>query len=713
LNFREQKKNDFIFRPSKEKQRTPQKSRGGEEWDRDKHRELLEEIAERNLDEKFRATTSAICRKEVRDPETIYFVIEIEKGIRIGSKNTLIEKLSAKVHDYLDEKHTTLLVSVPASIVKQYEERELPLPIKEPLLDIRELRYEEQVSKGILKDSEWMNSPKAIIVHTIPNIDETVAQKYMAEIKGYFQKTEHQVIWIEEPKQGMLLAKIKRAPAEELLKKTNIVYRLEALPIGVATSSTGKKFRIKGKVSSLTNNWNSQSIAELPIVCISDTGVNSIPQISSIIYERNKEDCFADLDDSHPEGHGTPIAYLVSFGEDYATPRARVISHKIFSEQFSDVAFEGMLKAIKLYSTKCRIFSSSIVFDDADALSAYAKLDKLIQEKNICFVSAAGNINNPLEQMNSVGHYPSYINSFPVLYPAQNTHVIGVGAITRKEKSGSIAPKDCLSPITRCGKSLRRLYDSKKPDIVEHGGNMCYDGTSIGIGVSSFCKTGTPSDTFIGTSFSAPLIAGRLAEIVAKYGNQIRNSETLKAILFMSCDHRESTCFGNGIPHQFLTVNENNAVFVFEGFIRLSDLTSPSHRIEYYSRIAVPVPAGVKQIDMCLVHSDNYSVSEPTLDTYLYARAWKAGRPSSPVPPDNKDELHKKEYVKFLRWSHKRKSMQGTWDFDIVPETSSFIDNSTKKNVLVRYGCVILLTAETGRFRSLTEDCIAEMNRWK
>lgn len=160
-------------------------------------------------------------------------------------------------------------------------------------------------------------------------------------------------------------------------------------------------------------------------------------------------------------------------------------------------------------------------------------------------------------------------------------------------------------------------------------------------------------------------------------------------------------------------MNENNAVFVFEGAIRLSDLTSPKHRTEYYSRISVPVPAGAKQIDMCLVHSDNYSVSEPTLDTYLYTRAWKAGRPSSPVPPNDKDEQHKKEYVKFLRWSYSRKSMGGTWDFDIVPETSSFIDDSTKKSIVVRYGCVILLTAEAGRLRSLTEDCMAEMNRWK
>jgi len=33
LNFREQKKSDFIFRSSKDMSRTPQKPHGGEKWD--------------------------------------------------------------------------------------------------------------------------------------------------------------------------------------------------------------------------------------------------------------------------------------------------------------------------------------------------------------------------------------------------------------------------------------------------------------------------------------------------------------------------------------------------------------------------------------------------------------------------------------------------------------------------------------------------------
>jgi hypothetical protein len=709
LNLRERKESDFIFRPSEEGTRRFTKPHGGEKYDTQKHKELIERIAERKLEEKFRATTSAIGRKEIKDPEKVYFVIEIDKGTRPGKRNDLIERLSARVHDFLDERHNTILISIPASLTKQYAEKELPLPIKEPLLNIRELRYDEQVSKGVLEDSKWENLPKAIIVHMIPNIDETTAEKYLKEVEEYFRKTNQDIIWVAEPKQGMLLANLKRAPAEDLLKRTNIVYRLEALPTGTATDSVGRKFRVKGKTSSLAGNWSFPSIDRLPIVCIPDTGVSSIQRLSGVIYERNKEACFDDVEDSDPEGHGTPIACLVSFGEDGATARARIISHKIYSDQIPDASFEGMLKAVELYASKCRIFTSSIVFDE-DALSAYAKLDELIQRRNICFISSAGNI--PPERMNSSGHYPSYIRDFPVLYPAQNPNVIGVGAITRKEKNGSIAPKNALSPFTRCGKSLHRLYDSKKPDIVEHGGNICHDGNKEGIGVASFRKTGQPTDTFVGTSFSAPLVAGRLSEIVAKYGTQVNNAETLKAILFMSCDNREADCFGNGVPHQFLSVTEDKAVLVFEGSIHLSDLTSPRVGTEYYSKISVPVPAGVKEIDMCLVHSDDYTVSEPTLDTYLHVRAKKTGR-RSVVPSNNKEEEDRREYVKFLKWSFERKSMEGRWDFEIVPKTSEFIDDSTMKNIKVRYGCVILLRAEPLRFRPLTEDVIAEMNRWK
>ncbi len=122
---------------------------------------------------------------------------------------------------------------------------------------------------------------------------------------------------------------------------------------------------------------------------------------------------------------------------------------------------------------------------------------------------------------------------------------------------------------------------------------------------------------------------------------------------------------------------------------------------------------GTETIDMCLVHSDNYMLSKPSLNTFLHVKAWKSGRPSSPIHPDNRDEQDKKTNVKFYRWTFGTKSMQATWDFHIIPAPTQFIDIANSQKTFVRYGCVILLSSLARRFRPLTDDVWAEMNRWK
>jgi hypothetical protein len=708
---RERELRDFVIRPSKNGSRELQKPRGGGEYDPEEYKEMVEVVSERKLDRKFRNTVSKIRCKDIKDPEAVYLVVEFSKESSDNKKNGVIQKLDAKVHDYLDKKHNTALVSVSASFAKRYERRNLPIGTKEPLIDIRELKLDEQISKGIRKVPEWETTPRSILVHTIPNVDVETTQKYVGEVAKYLKLSQQYISW-SNPKQGMLLANLQKTSAETLLEKTNVVYKLEPLPLGIATSIIAKKPTLRSaKPASLTPIAELGQVTSLPLVCVADTGLNNISQLSHVTAARSKENDFATPDDSDANGHGTPISYLVSFGEEGKVPRARIISHKIYSEGIPNVAFDGMFNAIDTYAPNCRIFTSSITFSDEDseALLAYSKLDRLIQEKNICFVSAAGNL--PYD-LTTLRNYPRSVLNSPVLFPAQNAHVIGVGAIARKEKTGAIAPRDSLSPFTRCGKTLSQLYSAQKPDAVEHGGNICPDGDSTGIGVVSYKKTGEKADSFIGTSFSAPLVAGHLAEIIAKYGNEIRNCEAFKALLFLSCSHRDIAGFGNGLPARFLSAESNQAVFLFEGSVKLSDFSTKGKWTEFYSQVSVPVPAATKLIEMCLVHSDNFSLSEPSLDTYLRVRARKSGS-NSIVEPDNQEEQNKVQYVKFYRWTFKSRSMQAAWDFEIVPVTSRFIDDKNKKNITVRYGCAVLLSAPSIGSQSLTDDAIAEMNRWR
>lgn len=707
------KKRDFIFRTPKPGHRELQKSHGGEPYNAEEHEELLGEIAERKLDEKFQSTITAIRKKEVRDHGAMYFVIEMDGEAPESLKDKLLKKLEATVHDYIDEYHSKALISIPTKLASRYTSRNLPLEVKEPLHNIRELKYEEQFSKSLARNERWIQSEKSIIIHIMPNTDEATAIKYLEGILQYLKQNNKEIIAETNTKLHLLVAVMQRTEADDLLKKANTVYKFEPVPIATAASIIGKKPRLKGRPASTSAGIVGRlPVTGLPWVCVPDTGANPIPQICSVL-ERDKDIYFKDTDDSDPKGHGTPIAHLVAFGENGTSPRARVISYKIYSPEIDDMVFNGMVSALEKYSQNCKLFSSSITFDatDNDSLLCYSKLGKMIQEKNVCFVSPVGNIYDELIDRK---RYPRMLANYPIDFPAQNPQVIAVSSIAKRVKPGfSIAPVNCLSPFTKAGRTLTDTFDSIKPDLVEHGGNICDDLDSTGIGVCSFLKDGTPCDDFRGSSFAAPLAAGKLAEILGKYGNRAQNAETLKALLLMSCDRKGLDGYGYGFPSTFLEVNEDQALFIYEGIIRLPDRSQEKIEIEYFDTVSVPVPAGTQTIDMCLVHSDNYMLSKPSLNTYLHVKAWKSGRPSSPIHPDNRDEQSKKTNVKFYRWTFGTKSMQATWDFQITPSPTQYIDITNSKKTFVRYGCVILLSSQTRRFRPLTDDVWAEMNRWK
>jgi hypothetical protein len=716
LNEKNQR-DDFFFVSSEDREWRVGKPHGGPKYDKEAYEQRKREIDARDLDEKVRATASSLRQKEIRDPRNLYFVIQIEKEAATGKIHNVLERLSATVHTYLSKDHTILLVSASEQEIHRYEEEGLPLAMKEPLIDFRELRPSEQISKE-LEAKDWDRMPRPVILHLIPNIGTSEATSYLDRLSKYFESIKCKVLLVSHPDDGMLLAQMDRKIAEDLLKRANYVFKIHDLPLGILSKvrsrkRTSRRFHIAGKASSVDPAGPLVPLDELPPICVVDSGVNEIPPLSGLIVERRKHPSFSDADDGvGGDGHGTPIACLVARGEGNGSPRARIISYKMYSDGNRNDAFSGMMDAIRNYSSTSKVFISSIVFE-IDALPAYARLDGLIQRANICFVSSVGNI-EPDDVRKNSNSYPSYIRSFPVLHPAQNIHVIGVGSITRKEKVGSVAPKDAISPFTRCGKTLTRLHDVNKPDVAEHGGNVCHGSlNSNGIGVSSFCRDGRYSDSLVGTSFSAPLVAGRLAEIVTKYGSQLRNAETLQAILYMSCIGRDSLCVGSGVPRPFLTVDGNHAVFVSEGTIPLSDLTSTGYRTMYSDRIIVQVPRGVGRIGMCLVHSDNYDgMMEPSLDTYLQVKAWKSGREGSPVSSVQESVQHSRVNTKFFSWQFEKKSMEALWTFEIIPESTVELAPSVRRRVEVRYGCVIMLTSRTSRLSPLSEDVRQAMRRW-
>ena len=652
-----------------------------EKYDKEKYAGYREEVEKRGLDQQIKATVSSLGSKEIVDRHHLYFVVEAEEqaGSRLYSA---LKELSATVHAYLDDEHRVVLISTPEEVLLRYKEQKLPLRIKAPIQRIRELMLNEQITK----DLETADSIRSVVVHIMPNIDSSIAAEYLKQLSSYLTEKHRPIVWLA--KEGMIVTKMDREGIYKIIKDSNIVFKIHALPLGVVSK---RRSRHIAQSSSSTIAEVNPRVDQLPLVCVVDSGVNMIAPLAPYVDERAATPGFTDENDGcSGHGHGTPIACLTSLGEGAGNAQSRIISYKVYSDQDRDKAFTGMVDALRRYSGRTRIFVSSINFE-GDALPSYAKLDELIQRFNVCFVSSAGNIVDELGT--HIHEYPSYISEYKVLHPSQNVHVLSVGAIAKKENHDCVARENELSPFTRCSSNLRRLYEVKKPDLVEHGGNLHRNSLdSNGVGVTSFDRDGMRTDSLAGTSFSAPLVARRLAEIILRYGHRLRNAEAIKAMLLRSCRGRRD-CFGCGLPEDFLDSAPQQAVFVSEGQIPLSDLTEKNVEKKFADRVSIPVPSGVRRIDMCLVHSDDlHSVTEPSLDTYLRVNARKTGRPSSLVQPDDRSVQDMRTYVKFFTWTFQRKDMEGIWMFDIVPETTRPISPYLRRNTLIRYGCVI--TAE-------------------
>lgn len=654
------------------------------------------EIRNRPLRSNLQSIRSAIREQPLRDHDNIYFVMEMSPYTSVNQLSAILERLNAYVYAYLDPRHNHALISVTEAELEEYAETELPQYVKEPVLRFRQLNREEKVSPNLRITGNDM--PTNIVIHVMPNPSQSVVNRYVDQISEFLHTRNGSIQWRSSWEDAMAIAQMPGTVAEELISSSNVIMRVHPLTRGAMSQiNTRRNPRLRSGLTSL----QSASPAELPAICIIDSGVSAIGPLAGLVVDRQKfQGYFHNLNDEAPrEGHGTAVACLAALGERPGTPRARILSYKVISETVENVAAIGAREAVEHY-VNCRIFSMSIRYYDED-LVELAKLDNLIQRRNICFVCAAGNINDD-EKRRDDPPYPDYIARYPVTHPAQNPNIMAVGAISIKTDSQSIAPANRLSPFSRCGRTLPLLYDVPKPDVVEHGGNRRPDRTFLGLGVETFHKDGTPVE-IIGTSMAAPLVSGRLAEIVRKYGTSVSNAETLNALLLSSCDSGASTCEGVGRPRGVLVEDRNRAVVAAEGTIPLVDFTPKTDYIVHSDLVTVYAPKPTAEIECHVFHSDNFhNAYMPSLDTLVKVEATKTGS-NSRVPANNEAEQERRKYYKVFRWKFKRKSMEAFWTFRIIPEPIRRLAVGQLNDTRVRYGCAVVLKGQNVGLYSMTE----------
>jgi len=660
-----------------------------------------------------------VRKKKLRD-EMAYFVIDFNIKGDHPSSTKLLERLQSKLLAFLNEKKSKALVTSRIETLDQITKsrKEFPKSLANIVFDMHPMRIEEQIDKDILLEEKWTTEFRDVDIYVVPNIDIEKIKNYINQLETFLRKSEteiHGLLVDRFSRSGMLSVKINFPTTSELIKSSSFVYRVHETPRIVAQNLSSKasdqaNLPKRGSLE-LAEDSNSKHNANLlPEICVLDTGVNYVSQLKPLISQRSFEPCISDANDD--DDHGTSVAYLAAFGEERSA-RARIISHKVHSSTVSSNLFRALANAITRYLPKTRIYTCSInyLIDNDASRFETLKIDQLIQASNTCVLFSTGNIlPEALDLFNSRNIvYPRYLDHSPIQHPSDAISVVAVGSYCKNSNSLSIAQRDAPSPFTRYSTPNSLLCSCIKPEVVEHGGNLTNNFTCQGVGIKTLSASGSLVER-VGTSLSTPIVAGHIAEIEKKYGENIQNSETLKALAYSSCkstqNHPKFVGFGKPDCEDMIASPFQTAKVVFEGTIRLViprvKEWSPAHEITVY------VPAKVDKIELYLVHSDNYHTSSFLgLYTYFEVIPEKPARVSAPLP--DQGDLRSKQHAKRLVWFY-QKAVRGYWTFKLVPHHIG-IPGGLRENVLLRYGGVIKMTTTRERSFSLTNEIERHLKR--
>lgn len=651
----------------------------------------LKDMEQKGVASQLQATSESLQGRIMGNGDEVFYEIYARKKLTDPRVPTVLSRLSASVALYTDRKRHGMLVSGSAKKLDQVSKKDTPKYIREVIRVVRPLDRANQVDREL----GAFAGTKMAVVFIIPSLGPAKTESYMSILCRFFDEQRVAMYRGDLREFGLVLADLSAPVIDRLLAKSTFVYRIEPVPEAVAQEI--RDGRAAGRAVGAGAVQTDVADPGLPSVVLLDTGVNQTAGLSRVIKARHS-DIFTNPDDERGrDGHGTSVAHLIAFGEGGGRAAANIISYKILSDRNTKNAPWGLLRGIASLRGQSTLFATSV---NALGMSAttMAKLSRLIQASNVCLVAGAGNLEEgELLSCLQTEDYPDYLRRFPVDPPANILNVVAVGSIAQRtsDRYQSVAAAGQLSPFSKCGPGEYDIHDCRKPQVVEHGGNVNRAGRDEinydGVGVDTVSKDGLRVNRS-GTSFSAPLFARRLAKMQRVYGDRIRNSETYIALAYLSCTGATHACLGYGMPRDFLRCDDRHAVCVSEGEIGFPqkvgrEITSRA------AKIGIFAPQCTREIRMCLTHSDNmHKAGAPALETYLAVKARKTGNTRT-VDPCDPFAADSKTNAKLLTYSFERKTMGGYWDFYITPKMIGSVTAGDRRGTTVRFGCAIMLSS--------------------
>lgn len=279
------------------------------------------------------------------------------------------------------------------------------------------------------------------------------------------------------------------------------------------------------------------SLEDLPIVVILDSGINFPPPFDQLVVEH----WTAPLSPGGDKNHGTRVASRVLFSQlgnqladsQRITPRARVIDCNILDGPVPEnIMIQRIQKAVDYYHDISKIYNLSAnasIPIEGDEMSIIGfELDALQLKYGVQFIVSAGN-HELWKTETSIDDILDDDDS-RIAPPADSMLSIVVRAVVSEDHVGSLSGKNIIAPYSRRGPGFAGF---SKPDMCAYGGTISLDGTGAHVPVDMTSLVLTQNGTVepdAGTSFTAPTVAGDLAEIL----NNTPNNDILlaKALLY-------------------------------------------------------------------------------------------------------------------------------------------------------------------------------------
>ncbi len=467
------------------------------------------------------------------DEDIIIFKMQLPEGQDIYGQRTNLEKEGLKINAVKDKRHA--IVSTNRTMFQRMTERvgtyrqTGALKHFQYIDNFQPYTQEDKQASSLKKYLEEQKDILSVDVQMmfVPNLDEEVQDRAAERITGKITQLEGEHL-VKKYKLSDGTTVIRaNFPIKNYYDISNdsAIYRVEQTGFfrifPSATRMTGMP------LLQLDPNTNP---LELPTVAVLDSGVDFPDEYKALVPVQWKATGVSGIGSAH----GTEVASKVIFShiglyltEPYISARAKVIDCDIYGSADS-VSQEDMAKrieeAVDTFHDVAKIYNLSSNIPkpiDGDELSILGyQLDSLMKKYHVKFVISAGN--HELAATCSTLEEILDDTDARIAEPADSMLGITVGAIAGSDGPNVFSKRGEPTAYTRVGPGFAGYY---KPDLVAYGANLHYNGTILRDPFAYVLTSGGQLGLDAGTSFTAPVVAGDLAQI----SNVVPNNDILLA----------------------------------------------------------------------------------------------------------------------------------------------------------------------------------------